>query len=280
MPRRGRHVCLALAACLAAFSLLAANGSGHAGNKAPETAHLRVLGGTPADLSQWPFAAAILYKNRFNCTASVISSRHVITAAHCARGLKVGRLTVVTGRYDLRDLTTGQAIPVVAKFVSSAPRRQDLAVLALAGPTGSPPVTLASPAEDHVATLPGTALRLAGWGATTIFHERLPGFLKATITTVVGKKRCFRPYGKSFKSVAMICARGAKLNPNRRFSGLTSPCAGDSGGPLVADTPSGARLVGVTSFGPRLCGDPFAPVVYSRVADDLGFIAAALAVPV
>ena len=265
---------------MAALSVLAASGSGQAAKQASEKPQYRILGGAPADFSQWPFAAAILYKNHFNCTASVISSRHVITAAHCARGLKVGQLSVVTGRYDLRDLSAGQALPVVAKFVSSAPRRHDLAVLALAGPTASPPVALASPAEDDAATLPGTALRLAGWGATTIFHERLPGFLKATITTVVGKKRCFRPYGKSFKSVAMICARGAKLNPNRRFSGLTSPCAGDSGGPLVADTPAGARLIGVTSFGPRLCGDPFAPVVYSRIADDLGFIASALAVPV
>ena len=278
-PRRGKRLCLALAACLAALLVPAASGSGQAAEQGPGKPQFRVLGGGPADFSQWQFAAAILYKNRFNCTASVISPRHVITAAHCARGLKVAQLSVVTGRYDLRDLTTGQALPVVAKFVSSAPRRHDLAVLALASPTASAPVTLASPAEDDAATLPGTALRLAGWGATTIFHERLPGFLKATITTVVGKKRCFRPYRKSFKSVAMICARGAKLNSNRRFSGLTSPCAGDSGGPLVADTPSGPRLVGVTSFGPRLCGDPFAPVVYSRIADDLPFIFSAVTVP-
>jgi secreted trypsin-like serine protease len=250
-----------------------------AGGQPPERPDYRVLGGGPADFSQWPFAAAILYKNRYNCTGSVISPRHVLTAAHCARGLKTGALSVITGRFDLRDLSAGQVFAVASKFVSTAPLRHDLAVLALAGTTSSPAVPIATDDEDAAATAPGSSLRLAGWGATTLFHERLPGFLKATTTHVVGKKRCFRPYGKSFKSVAMICARGARLRPGRRFSGLTSPCAGDSGGPLVADTPGGPRLVGVTSFGPRLCGDPFAPVVYSRVADDLDFIAASLAAP-
>jgi secreted trypsin-like serine protease len=76
----------------------------------------------------------------------------------------------------------------------------------------------------------------------------------------------------------MICARGAKLS-NKRFAHRTSPCQGDSGGPLVSDTPSGPRVVGVVSFGPRLCGAPYAPVVYARVSDDIAFISNALATP-
>lgn len=276
MSAQGLRLAAALVAAVTIASVPAAHGAEAA---APaEKPHYRVLGGGPADFAQWPFAAAVLERNRFNCTASVISPRHVLTAAHCARGIKTSSLSVVTGRYDLRDQSTGRAFGVVAKFVASPKERHDLAVLALSAPTTAPPATLAIAAEDAATTLPGAPLRLAGWGATTLFHEKLPGFLKATTTIVRPKKRCFRPYGKGFKSVAMICAQGAKLGPGR-FAGRTSPCAGDSGGPLVADTATGPRLVGVTSFGPRLCGDPFAPVVYARVSDDLDFIAAALAVP-
>jgi secreted trypsin-like serine protease len=76
----------------------------------------------------------------------------------------------------------------------------------------------------------------------------------------------------------MICAQGAPIKKGR-LAPRTSPCGGDSGGPLIADTPNGPRLVGAVSFGPSLCGLPFAPVVYARVADDLDFLVSAVLQP-
>jgi secreted trypsin-like serine protease len=202
----------------------------------------------------------------------------VITAGHCAERIKPGRLSVITGRADLRQGSVGQVLPVSRIFVDPVQRRHDIAVLALAAPTTSPAITLADEAVDDVATARGSLLRVAGWGATTLFQDKLPGFLKTTSVFALTKKPCFRPYGKAFKSVSMICARGPKLG-KKKFAGRTSPCAGDSGGPLISDTPAGPRLVGTVSFGPRLCGDPFAPVVYARVSDDLAFINAAVVAP-
>jgi secreted trypsin-like serine protease len=274
MSGRGRKLIAALLACAA----VAVPVGSTAGAAPPQEPNFRVLGGGPADFAQWPFAAAILRKGRFHCSGSVLNATHVLTAGHCAIGFKTGTLSVVTGRPDLRDTSVGQVHAVSAKFVSTPFKRHDLSVLRLATPTSSPGVTLASPEEDFTATAPGLSLRVAGWGATTIFHRRLPGFLKATVVNVKPKRKCFRAYRKGFKSVSMICAQGAPIKKGR-LAPRTSPCGGDSGGPLIADTPNGPRLVGAVSFGPSLCGLPFAPVVFARVADDLDFLVAAVLQP-
>ncbi len=242
----------------------------------------RILGGGPADPATFPFAAAVLFQNRFACSGSVLDPRHIITAGHCAQA-KLGEISVVTGRSDLRNLSTGQATPITAKYVHpDYPRkaRHDLAVFTLANPTPAPAVTLAQSAEGDLAALPGTQLTVAGWGATTPFQDKPPGFLKTTLVNALNTTRCSKIYGRGFFGPSMVCAAGNKTNPRNKRSLRTSPCAGDSGGPLLGTNADGAvRLLGVVSYGPRLCGLPFAPVAYAKTFDAgaLEFISAAIA---
>ncbi|MEJ7875359.1 MAG: trypsin-like serine protease [Solirubrobacterales bacterium] len=63
-----------------------------------------------------------------------------------------------------------------------------------------------------------------------------------------------------------ICTLGAPSGEHN-----TSSCFGDSGGPLIADGSRGALLVGAVSYGGRRCGVK-KPTVYTRIADNLGFI--------
>lgn len=51
-------------------------------------AHTRIVGGNPAKNGAWPWAALLGYSDpnvgaTFNCGGSLITSRHVLTAAHC-----------------------------------------------------------------------------------------------------------------------------------------------------------------------------------------------------
>jgi secreted trypsin-like serine protease len=271
---RGRNVAAIVATLGLAAALLASSGLSAGRASAGATARSSILGGHRADPADWPFAVALYFKGSFICSGSVITSTEVLTAAHCARGLRIARMRVVTGRPVLRDHSVGQKIKVVAKEVHpdyAVTARHDVAVLTLAEPTTAPPVTLADETEDATYTVPGTPLRVAGYGARDQLGFRLPGFLKETTETVRSNRRCRRVYSKRFFSgKTMICAQGRRIPRARGVR--TQICSGDSGGPLVADTPAGVRQVGVVSFAGLFCGDPFTPSAYARVADALDFI--------
>jgi hypothetical protein len=150
-------------------------------------------------------------------------------------------------------------------------------VLTLVQATTAPPVTLANPDENNIATLVGTQLRTAGWGAKNPFGVKLARYIKETYERVRTNRRCRRVYGKFvFTAQSMICALGRKLTRFKPLPIHSSACSGDSGGPLVADLPQGPRQVGIVSYGGSLCGLPGAPTVYTRVSDGLDFIATQL----
>jgi len=211
----------------------------------------------------------------------VIAATKVLTAAHCVKGIKPTRLTVVANRAKVYYRAAGEEIKASTARAHpdySFTRRHDLAVITLSEPTTAPPLALPTVAESRAAVVTGRQLRVAGWGAREPTGLRLARFLKHTTERVRTAARCRRAYGKrAFVAKSMICALGKRFRRYKRIPIHSSACSGDSGGPLVADTALGARLVGVVSYGGPLCGLARSPTVYARVADGLDFINAALA---
>lgn len=238
-----------------ALALTAALAAGVAG--ASPRAGKSVIGGSPASVDQWPFAAAVLTPSTL-CTGTVISSTRILTAGHC-----VGDPATMTIRTQSPSAFAGGEVHGVSS-VAYAPGfshgfENDLAILSLTNPTSATPIQIASAGEDAAYTRPGAQLSVAGYGNRNplILGKAQIGVLTATNVT---SKFCPLP-------VWAICDSGRKVGTAFRRLGRkvkrrkvkAAVCSGDSGGPLVANTPAGPRLVGTAeaSTAPPSKRNPF-----------------------
>lgn len=262
----------------------------------------KIVGGDDTTISQYPWQAAVIssgdgsaYDRQF-CGGSLLTSRIVITAAHCVYdtdpdclnegfgqapcvGIDSGGdgttkpeandFEVVLGRTTLSDSSQGAEVAVsgVAYRANYNPDYQrrgvpqfDVGYLVLSSPSGQPQIKL--PATTEAALWdPGSPVEISGWGETE--SGDFPDTLRAAAVFVVDDTDCLDAYRinairSEFDPATMVCAAAAGKDT----------CAGDSGGPLQAPLGGGVyRLVGITSWG-NGCADPDFPGVYTRVAGD------------
>ena len=231
---------------------------------------LRIINGMAASTQEFPWAVFIRFNvggETFRCTGSVIKPRFVLTAAHCAisngRVLDAGAYTVIVGRDDVNDASTGRAIGVVKVtphpdyYARNAAAGNDLAVLELAEPVNQTPATMVAPGY-YSSTAPAAAV---GWGRTE--QGTSSDALKAAVLWLYQDGICLASgaYGTEFDGRIMLCAG--------TLDGSADTCFGDSGGPLmVLDEARNWKLVGVTSFGPPgRCAVPNVPGVYTYLGN-------------
>ncbi|XP_073840715.1 venom serine protease Bi-VSP-like [Musca autumnalis] len=233
-----------------------ADGCGLVNQTAP-----KIVGGDESQIGAWPWMALIGYDpysvRPFKCGGTLISNRHVITAAHCIRSdLSFVRL----GEFDLSSETETTYLDVNVIKHSKHPqfgknRRSDLAILLLEtivqftdliAPICMPnSITLRS--KSYVNSMPF----VAGWGNTEQSGSSSQ-VLKETQLPVLENNVCRQIYKRLVPSVpdedygdAILCA-GYTV-------GGSDTCQGDSGGPLmIPELYKGVTryyLIGVVSYG-------------------------------
>ncbi|XP_058448816.1 uncharacterized protein LOC131428788 [Malaya genurostris] len=255
--------------------------------------HTRVVGGVPAALNGWPWMALIGYKNTlgevsFKCGGSLITKRHVLTAAHCIRkDLSSVRL----GEHDTSTDTETNHIDIPVVKIETYPQydkkdgHSDLAVLYLGQDVSFSdairPICL--PIGDPVRSrnLEGLTPFVAGWGRTqeggksaTVLQE-----LQIPIISNTQCQGLYAKIGKSFSTKqfdnAVLCA-GV-------LEGGQDSCQGDSGGPLMMPQRRGVDFdyyqVGIVSYGIG-CARAEVPGVYTRVTTFVDWIEQKVSEPV
>eukprot|EP00092_Neocalanus_flemingeri_P101326 GFUD01129556.1.p1 GENE.GFUD01129556.1~~GFUD01129556.1.p1 ORF type:complete len:481 (+),score=114.68 GFUD01129556.1:36-1478(+) len=264
----------------------------------------RIVGGQNADLGQYPWLVNLGYKQKgrpgtlYKCGGTLIGARYVLTAAHCVTQLprSFSLATIRVGEHDLKsdkDCTEDGTICTetpqdfdVEKVIfhesygKPKPFQNDIAIIKLSRDViendfASPVCIPFNDDTENYATnrFGGEEVEttVAGWGATTGTGRNPATILQYLAVNVTDSQACKKIYAE----------RGGVLTPKQICAGGTpgrDSCVGDSGSGLMRDLllPSAhfpkSYLIGVVSFGPRMCGTKGVPGVYTRVNSYLDWI--------
>ncbi|XP_076245966.1 transmembrane protease serine 9-like [Calliopsis andreniformis] len=245
-----------------------------------------LLSGVEVQPGEFPYAVALGYKNtdtdanssslKYICGGSLISSEHVLTAAHCVNNIQDDvPIEVHLGNVNIRSTASNvQRIPISNIILHPKYRPPsiyyDVAIIKLMTKISESvkPVCLPTKPLHSFTMTPRTPLVVIGRGWMDFYDEKANKLLIMTRLSFVSREECREYYNESIRlphgiDDTMICAKGINAVE-------TSICPHESGGPLVMLTETGDTLVGITSFGVG-CGTDV-PDVYAAVHSYLDWI--------
>ena len=250
-----------------------------------------IVGGSDASPGEYPFVAHITIDRIAQCTGTLVTPTHVVTAAHCGTLTPTGYTSVPLGQPgQLVELSIGaHKTPTsyidagyngesdgeehVAKKVTVNPGylginavSHDVAVIELDRPSAKTPVKIASAGERSLWTA-GTLATIVGFGRLESGGDT-PDVLQEARVPIIDDATAADAYPYLVEGVDALFGGfepGTQLAAGYKQGGVDT-CQGDSGGPLLVSSSSGWRLVGDTSYG-RGCAEPDTPGIYGRVAD-------------
>ncbi|XP_065171780.1 LOW QUALITY PROTEIN: chymotrypsin-2-like [Atheta coriaria] len=218
-----------LPACLAAPSSVESNNTTSLKSSELSPDNGRIMGGATAPKGAFPYQVSLRnLENKHFCGGSIITARHVLSAAHCFVGASPDRIIVVVGT---NLLNKGGFTHKVEKIVShegyvKETYLNDIAILTV-NPRfniNAPGISIVPLASRSRVVTNGEKLFASGWGFDDYPKEDSPNSMQYIQLTGMDAATCASKMPGSPIKSGHICTQDQK--------GLGT-CMGDSGGPLV-----------------------------------------------
>ncbi|XP_070507429.1 melanization protease 1-like [Chironomus tepperi] len=250
---------------------------------------IRIIGGEDVSPGEFPWHALLVYRKSsfmdgYHCGGSLITSTHVLTAAHCTdRRLLPSFWNLISVRLGENDINSIEN----CKTSNDKPPKCGIEVLIsniiihdlYAAKQGSPndiaiiklkdsvkysdyimPICL--PIKKNISTNSGTGT-VIGFGMTE--NGSSSDTLLKTEISIQNFSDCKKKYRSQRMQIqgSQICATGEN----------SDSCSGDSGGGFVRKDQSTSvwYLIGIISYGPKRCNSQF-PGVYVKVQNYIHWI--------
>uniref|UniRef100_A0A2I3T5C1 Serine protease 22 n=1 Tax=Pan troglodytes TaxID=9598 RepID=A0A2I3T5C1_PANTR len=230
----------------------------------------RVVGGEDSTDSEWPWIVSIQKNGTHHCAGSLLTSRWVITAAHCFKEYvhnlnKPSLFSVLLGAWQLGN-PGSRSQKVGVAWVQPHPvyswkegARADIALVRLERSIQFSERVLPICLPDASIHLPpNTHCWISGWGSiqdgVPLPHPQTLQKLKVPIIdSEVCSHLYWRGAGQGPITEDMLCAG--------YLEGERDACLGDSGGPLMCQVDGAWLLAGIISWGEG-CAERNRPGVY------------------
>ncbi|XP_065393593.1 brain-specific serine protease 4 isoform X4 [Macaca fascicularis] len=227
----------------------------------------RVVGGEDSTDNEWPWVVSIQKNGTHQCAGSLLTSRWVITAAHCFKDNlnKPSLFSVLLGAWQLGN-PGSRSQKVGVAWVQPHPMyswkegaRADIALVRLEHSIQFSERVLPICLPDASIHLPpNTHCWISGWGSiqdgVPLPH---PQTLQKLKVPIIDSEVCSRLYwrGAGHEAITedMLCAG--------YLEGERDACLGDSGGPLMCQVDGAWLLAGIISWGEG-CAERNRPGVY------------------